>query len=137
VGVAMSTARGDGQTEAVPVRERRGTGSEMGRRGASRPAERSRWADVAGVPRGSGPGQHGAEGGGLADPVAKRGERADHGVSGPDPAGESQGAPAVTAAEGCRGLAGGLGAVNANPLAISIRALTSSRGTAALGERKP
>jgi len=30
------------------------------RLGASLPAERSRWADVAGVPRGSGPGQHGA-----------------------------------------------------------------------------
>jgi hypothetical protein len=45
VSVTMSMARDGGHTEAVPVRERGGTGSEMGRLGASRPAERSRCAD--------------------------------------------------------------------------------------------
>src|SRR5436309_11290459 len=41
VSIPMSMAGDDGHTEAVPVRERCGTGSEMGRPGASLPAERS------------------------------------------------------------------------------------------------
>ena len=135
VSVTMSMRRDAGHTEAVPVRERRGTRSEMGRLGASLPAERSRCADAAGVPRGSGTRRHGAGGGGLAGPGVKRGEGADRGVSGQEQAGEPQGAPAVTTAQGRRGLAGDLGGRPRNPLAISMRALTSSRGTDELGER--
>jgi len=41
VRVTMSMARDDGHTAAVPVRERCGTGPEMGRLDASLPAERS------------------------------------------------------------------------------------------------
>jgi hypothetical protein len=48
VSVTMSMVRDDGHTEAVPVRERRGTGAERGRRGASLPAERSRRAEAVG-----------------------------------------------------------------------------------------
>jgi hypothetical protein len=109
VSVPTSMARDDGQTEAVPVRERRGTGSARGRRGASLPAEHSRWADAAGVRRGSGTGRHGAEGGRLAGPGAKRGEGADRGVSGQEQAGEPQGTSALTTAQGRRRLAGDLG----------------------------
>ena len=137
VSVPTSMVRDDGQTEAVPVRERRGTGSARGRRGASLPAEYSRWADAAGVRRGSGTGRHGAKGGRLAGPRAKRGEGADRGVSGQEQAGEPQGATTVTAAQGRRGLDRGLGGCSRNPLAIWIRALTSSRGTEELGERNP
>jgi len=60
VRVTMSMARDDGQAGTVPVREYCGTGPEMGRRDASLPAERSRYADAAGVPRGSGTHRHGA-----------------------------------------------------------------------------
>jgi len=59
VSVRLSTARDDRQTEAVPARERCGTGSEMGRLGASLPAERSRWADAGRTAR-------------LRDPRARR-----------------------------------------------------------------
>src|SRR6266545_7624923 len=99
VSVTMSMARDDGHTAAVPVRERCGTGSERGRLGTLLPAERSRCADAAGVPRGSGTRRHGAEGGGLAGPGAKRGEGADRGVAGQEQAGEPQGTPALTAAQ--------------------------------------
>ncbi len=42
VRVTMSMARDAGHTEGVPVRERRGTGSDRECRGAWRPAERLR-----------------------------------------------------------------------------------------------
>ena len=50
--------RGDGQTESVPAREGRGTGSAIGRCAAGGAVA----MHAEGAPRGSGPRRHGAEG---------------------------------------------------------------------------